>query len=418
MYSINEVNIDHINRLNDIQLSKLLHCLLNNEAEKNSLESYKICVPLKITVADGGEDGRIEWVGHPKATTKWLKNKTCLFQNKATDLPPSKCFEEILEIEVKNQPRKLKTQIEEIIHLDGRYILFTNRNLNNKQITERINEFRSAAYEAGNIKHSTFEVECYDANLIKDWTNDYVNAVTLVQEFNDIHRPGFMTWERLENTSKAHENEYQKDETISNNIKLIEESIKIERVLRISGHSGLGKTRLVIESFRNSNLKKLVVYYDLMGVDNIAEIKNYIISHQDIQDGIIIVDNCDAKSHNILSALTKTNGSLKIITIGLDDNNSITDVKIKLERNNQREIVKQIIVKKLNSHTQSDIEYVNKISEGYPWMAIRFCDSILKEGMYELSKYPMDEFIKKLIFGERQDNNEEYNVTTAMMMMF
>ena len=87
MYSINAITIDHISGLSPEQLSELLHILLRIEAEKNSLNNPKILVPQKITVADGGEDGRIEWEGDP-SETDWLKNKLTIFQSKATNLDP------------------------------------------------------------------------------------------------------------------------------------------------------------------------------------------------------------------------------------------------------------------------------------------------------------------------------------------
>src|SRR5688500_6816853 len=95
MYSINKIRIDDIGQLSPEQLSELLHILLKTEAEKKLLENWEILVPEKINVADGGEDGRIEWTGNP-ANTQWLKNRLTIFQNKATALNPSKCFEEIL----------------------------------------------------------------------------------------------------------------------------------------------------------------------------------------------------------------------------------------------------------------------------------------------------------------------------------
>lgn len=77
--------------------------------------NWQILVPQKITVADGGADGKISWsIGQP-SKTDWLKNNLTIFQCKATDLKISNCFEEILERKVKGQPRKLKSQVEDIV---------------------------------------------------------------------------------------------------------------------------------------------------------------------------------------------------------------------------------------------------------------------------------------------------------------
>lgn len=414
MYSMNEINVEHIKRLSDIELSKLLHTLLRIESSQKSLVGCSITVPLKITVADGGEDGRIQWTGTP-VKTDWLNNKLTIFQNKATNLIPSKCYEEILEMEIKPHPRKLKTQVEEAVLNNGCYILFTTQDLNIKQKNERVSEFRKAIKDTGYANYATFEIEIYDANKIKDWVNEYIGAVTLVQGYNGIQRPlGFVEWDKWEILARATDNKFQADSIIAGNMSLLEKSILTEKVIRVTGHSGLGKTRLVLEAYRSSDLKKSIVYYNLEGSENISEIKNYILSYQDSQDGIIVIDNCDVRSHLILSAITKPTGTLKIITLGLDDSTSIQDLKIKIDRDNQRSLVKEIVQSKIGTtHQPSDIQYITAISEGYPWMAIRFCDVVLKEGMSELNKIPLDEFIRKLIFGLSPEDDIEYDVIRA-----
>lgn len=412
---MNEITIENINNLSDIQLSQLLHKLIGLEAVKYKFEDWDRSVPFNITTADAGSDGRIQWNGNP-SSSKWIKNCFTIFQNKATNLFPGDCGEEILQTPVKGETtRKLKAQIEKLVSSNGCYVLFTNKPIVDNGKDEREKAFREAIKQAGHANHDTFEILIYDSNSIKDWTNEYISAVTLVQSFINISRPfGFSIWEKWATLHRANENTFQIDNKIDTNLKLLRESINKEKVIRVTGHSGLGKTRLVLESFKENDLTNTVVYFDLEGSENIGELKNYILSHQDTQDGIIVIDNCDYRSHMLLSAITKPMGDLKIITIGLDDSNSIEDLKIKLERDEQRLVVKDIVQTKLNkTHQQSDIEYINTISEGYPWMAIRFCDIVLNEGMSELNKIPLDEFIRKLIFGLNPENEIEYDVIRA-----
>jgi hypothetical protein len=412
---MNEITLEQINHLSDIQLSQLLHKVIGLEAVKYKLEDWDRSVPFNITTADAGSDGRIQWNGTP-ASSKWIKNSFTIFQNKATNLFPRDCGEEILQTPVKGEKtRKLKAQIEKLVSANGCYVLFTNKPIVDHGRDNREKAFRKAIEQAGHANHDTFEILIYDSNDIKDWTNEYIAAVTLVQAFNNIDRPfGFSVWDKWATLHRANENAFQIDDKIETNLKLIRESINSEKVIRVTGHSGLGKTRLVLESFRDNDLTNSVVYYDLEGSENIAELKGYILSHQDTQDGIIVIDNCDVRSHLILSAITKPMGDLKIITVGLDDSNSIQDLKIKIERNEQRLVVKEIVQAKIGkTHQPSDIEYINTISEGYPWMAIRFCNIVLNEGMSELNKIPLNEFIRKLIFGLNPENEIEYDVIRA-----
>ncbi len=201
--------------------------------------------------------------------------------------------------------RKLKAQIEKLVLANGCYVLFTNKSLVDDAIDKRIEKFREAIKIAGHKNFSTFQIYIYDANKIKDWCNEYIGAITIVQGFNGIHRPlGFCTWEKWKILAKASATKFQTDTTISTNISLIRDSIKNEKVIRITGHSGLGKTRLVLEAFNESSLKHSLVYFDQEGNIDISEVKNYILNYQDTQDGIIIVDNCDIKAHSIFVYFT------------------------------------------------------------------------------------------------------------------
>jgi hypothetical protein len=231
MYNINQVTLAHINHLTDLPLSQVLHELLLAEAEKYKFTNYDRSVAFNITSGDGGNDGKMVWTGSPASTNR-LKKQSSLFQNKATELIPSKCFEEILLPEEENKPRKLKAEVEKIVKADGSYILFTNKSITDSNKAARIAEFRRAMEETGMANHATMNIEVFDANTIKDWVNEHTSAVTLVQKLNDINRPlGFRTWEELNVDVKANDTPYQSNSIIDTNIQLIQTSIETEKVI-------------------------------------------------------------------------------------------------------------------------------------------------------------------------------------------
>ncbi|MHB8205948.1 hypothetical protein [Mucilaginibacter sp.] len=419
MYNINEVTLAHINHLTELPLSQVLHKLLLAEAEKYKFTNYDRSVAFNITSGDGGNDGKMVWTGTPGRTNR-LKKQNSLFQNKATDLIPSQCFEEIMMPAKKRKRRQLKSEVEKTVDADGSYILFTNKSLTDSSKNTRIAEFRRAITEAGKKNHATVNIEVFDANTIKDWVNEHASVVTLVQKLNDIHRPlGFRDWQELNIDIKADETPYQKNAISDANIQLIQSAIETEKVIRVTGHSGLGKTRLILETFRDTSpaaktLQQQLVYYDVGMSQNSGEIVNYILAHRLQQSGIIVVDNCDVETHNKLSSIIKPQGTLKLITIGLEDNRSVEDNKIKLNREEQRDVVRKIVEEKLSqTHNPSDIEYVTNLSEGYPWMAVRFCKAILENGISDFNKFLPEQFLQKLLFGTRQSDEIEYEIIRA-----
>ncbi|MDZ7725716.1 MAG: hypothetical protein U5R06_23540 [candidate division KSB1 bacterium] len=414
---INQIEIEHIERLNDVQLTKLLHSLLQIELKKNGIDGSAF-VPFNITTGDGGDDGRIQWT-NGKDNTKWLKSRFCLFQNKATKLDPSECYEEILLPKKDSEDRKLKPMVQELVESDGCYVLFINKNLNTKLKVDRITEFRRAIKDAGFSNHDTLNIEVFDTNSIKDWVNKNIGSVTLVQKFNNISRPGFRLWEEWEQTLEGSDTAYQTNNIIKQHIQNIYESLAKRKPIRIIGHSGLGKTRLVLEAFREKEdnpdiiaLKKQLVYFEIGVNGYLKDLSNYIISHTN-QEGIIVVDNCDEESHRALSGLVNSMGKFHLITIDIASTTN-EETSFKLERDDQRDIVKGIINEKLgSSHSQSDRDYLNSICEGYPWMAVKFCNNIQKNGIADFSNNLPKEFIKRLLFSRNDKEKVEYNVIRA-----
>jgi hypothetical protein len=424
MHDINQITEKHIEQLSDRQLSQVLHALIRAEAKMNDLEGWEAFVPFNINSQDEGEDGRITWTGEPP-NTEWFKNRYTIFQNKATKLTPSKCYQELVRSS-KNGKIILKASIIDTINKNGCYTLFYKYALGKSAKTLRIDQFRSAVKDAGVSGSKNIRFEIFDANDIKDWVNSYLSVVTLVQSFIGISRPAsFVKWDEWGRDINDTHVPFQSNDLLIGYIEMIRSSIISKKVIRISGHSGIGKTRMVFEAFRapanndtgkydsTKALQELMVYYNLGSTGSIVELSNFITSHRAVMRGIIVVDECDASNHKELSRLVLSQGNLKIITIGTEQDREIEDPTIRLDRNMQRDVVHNIVEDLLaDTHMESDRQYIEHLSEGYPWMAVKFCDIVRKEGMTSLHHYPIKTFIKKLMFGPNDDDfdQEAYDI--------
>ena len=416
MDSINEITYEQVSRLQATQLVILLGMLLTNEASRYKLDIEQLNVPENITTPDGGEDGRIIWRGKPQ-NTRWLQNRFTIFQSKATDLSPAACFNEILIPEKEAAARELKPQVKEAVERGGSYILFTTQALNPNLKNARITEFRKAIEVAGHANYASFQILIYDAEDIKNWVNEYTASVTYVQKCVGIYRPlGFVIWEEWQNKMKIDEVPYVSNDVLNGYIDQIRTELFEGKGVRIIGHSGLGKTRLALEVFRSdaSNLevnamRANVVYYDIGSV-NIESIRNYIISHKDNQAGILVIDNCSENYSSELFSLVRTSGNFKLITIDFS-NSSEERSLIRLDRNDQKSIIGKIVEEKIgNSLSPTDKDYIANQSEGYPQMAILFCDLVIDEGFSNLNSILPGKFIEKLVFGRGVPNDLEFSV--------
>ena len=79
---MNTITVENIKSLDAKKLTQLLLKLLYLENNKFRFPDCNIYVPENITTADGGEDGRI--LTSDFKDSKWIVNKFCLFQSKAT----------------------------------------------------------------------------------------------------------------------------------------------------------------------------------------------------------------------------------------------------------------------------------------------------------------------------------------------
>ena len=82
--------------------------------------------------------------------------------------------------------------------------------------------------------------------------------------------------------------------------------------LRLTGVSGLGKTRLALETFRGSGLEDLVVYLK-------AEATPHTVLAHLVAQGrtaIVVVDEFTRDQHKSLAEMIPTGSALRLITIG------------------------------------------------------------------------------------------------------
>ncbi|MDF2454431.1 MAG: hypothetical protein K0R51_424 [Cytophagaceae bacterium] len=419
----NSVTIKHIKSLEDSELCLLLDLLLHAEAASCNLQSCVISVPQNINVTDGGEDGRITWEGLPLTTDK-IKNQFTIFQCKATKMSAQDCYDEIIIQDDGSGLIKLKPQIEEVVKKNGSYILLTTQPLTSKIITPRIASIRKAIRDARHANFDSFKILLYDANIICQWVNKYTAAVTFVQKCNDISRPNsFRTWEEWQRDMPGANIPFQSNDILEEYINNIRDTIETDKVVRVIGPSGLGKTRLVLEVFRDDkqnskilDLQRQLIYCDL-GLTDVEKISDYIISHRETQSAIFVLDNCIESSHIVLSHLVNSVGNFKIITIDFDSGTSERSV-IMLDRNNQKDIVKKIVQDIFkDSLTSTQKELIAEISEGFPQMAIMFSESVKADGWDERNNELPEDYLTKLIFARQDKSNYDYHVIKACSVL-
>lgn len=426
---MNSITLEQILNLKADQLTNLLLMLLHLEYKKNSFPNCYINVPQNITTADGGEDGRI--TTDDFKDSRWVTDKYCLFQCKATDMSVTDCSKEILEKKKKAKDKNvLKSQVKDVLDNDGTYILFVRQayveSVRNEDLKQRVKSIRDSIKSAeGKTYADKAKIKIYDANLIRDWTNEYITSISYVQLCNGMNRPpGLLIWNELKSYS-YNQSLFKSNPELDNIIEQIRNRIENSKNIRIEGVSGIGKTRLVCEALspgeKNENgdydvkrksISDSVIYFDL-GTNNGQGVLDFVRSLGTTFPAILVLDNCDPFNHQQFINETQRNGGLiKIVSIDYEKwlNTDFVDCDvIELKSQYYNSVVEDILKDEYsNKLSDSDINSLVKFSEGNPKMAINFVKATLRD--LDLGQSLDDELVKKLIFGRSTYNEDDYRV--------
>lgn len=396
-----------IKQLDDFQLTQLLKELLHAEAIKFGIAQKAVEVALNIRAGDGGEDGRISWNDGPEKTD-YIPSRLTMFQNKATEMGPAAYANEILTTARRNNPSILKPKVEEILDQDGCYIFFTTQELNTQQKDTRIGAVRAKLNEYGKAYAEISDIHIYDASQIAGWVNNYISTIVSVQHWlgYPVERglKNFKLWSEYEDISRL---PFVFVESRNSLIEQLKEEVSIPKsCFRITGLSGLGKTRTAFQVFfEEESAKNLVVYIDANYTSNIdALVSDWVsLGHR----AILVVDNCEYRLHESLVREVRREGS-QISLLSLDynfDTVSSPTLLFKLEQMTDNEIFQ--LLNPIYKDLLPDLERVANFAQGFPQMAVLLAEARLNEDP-RLGFLTEDELANKLLWKRDEVENINY----------
>jgi hypothetical protein len=404
-----EVTPEQVEKLNSENLVELLRKLLHTEAQFSGIKLRGVSVPPQITVADGGEDGRISW-DEGCDYTDYLPSRFCIFQSKASkasDLAEAGWKKEMWKkgTQGKGKTRELSDAIQIALDQGGSYIGFTSAVIiGGSKYKDRIKGIKTGIEEAGGDSERLNTIAIYDANKITDWVNKYpAVAVWLNEKQSGLNLKGFQTVENLERRSDIYETTYfegtgnhfqvfrsssnQSSDGVNgdNSVSFVKAKENIVNFLinsgksvRIIGASGVGKSRFVIEVLKDkSSLERLAleasaIYCDLRDISQteiFQVVRSLVDNHR---AALIIVDECSQDISNRLHQVTGVaESNIKLITISNDNQPINLERCLNITINPaDDELIEAIIRERLKDADYSDIEYIKDLSAGYPRIAM------------------------------------------------
>lgn len=196
-------------------------------------------------------------------------------------------------------------------------------------------------------------------------------AIKALEHKRDKYRP-FIGWHEHA-ALKLFSNKYHWNDKL----RQFESLILSEKKLRMTGLSGLGKTRLVLEAFRGTDEKQHYLYCDCQKNDKKSitdTLKDAILTQY--PEAIVVLDNCDENDFRDYHELWRMHGSrCRMIAIfNNPEEKALTGTTLcKIERDFEDIVIKILESKGL---TTDQLNKIKQFSGGIPLMA-----QLLAEGL-------------------------------------
>lgn len=431
-----EVDANQIERLDANQIVELLRRLVHAELLKHGIPLRSGSVPAQITIADGGEDGRVEWSGGPNQTD-WLPSRYSVFQSKRGATSPSGLKKETWTkaSQKTEDERILNEALVQAIERSGAYIVVTATAVVGTKRTDRINAIRDGIKEARHDPSRLTSIDIYDCNKLAAWTNTHPSvALWLNAMLRDVHLGGFQTHEDWSKSPEISEVPYQVSEqprylAQGSEIRLwknddpsVAEENDLQGIrqiifkffgdkgnaLRVFAPSGFGKTRFVYELIDAGAEPDDALDANQVVYCNYEDVGDRLLNlAREIADSgsgaILIVDDCPNPIHTRLSEIAHRQGSkCNIITIGVESKaqSMRKNLVVKLNPASDEHII-DIACAVHERAKGRNATLVRDLAQGFPRMAV-FAARALEDKDFELGS--VEALISRIVWGERGED--------------
>ncbi len=414
MKQIHQIEAEHIDRLQPAQLVGLLRKLLYAEANGQKVVVH---VPEQITVPDGGEDGR--WEGAANAS-EYIPNSFTIFQSKAQDIGIAECGYAVL---TKKKDAVVRA-LDEVLSRGGCYVFFCGHPYVQESIDERIEAAKKELTAAGRALGTVQTIRFLDGNKIAAWTNQHAAAVAYVCECCRLPPVGELrTWSDWSRDT-IFRTAFHSNKALDNHIQSLRPHLsKAGSVARITGHSGLGKTRLAFEALRppsdesdvqQKSLSHSVAYFDM---DHSAERVLSLVSSIEASQmsGLIVVDNCERSYHlKLVDIVQRQDSKLRLLTLDYVPESPLPGtLPVPLEPGIMEDVVPKILqdLPQAKQLSEQQLKHIASYARGFPQIA-----ALMAEVGDALDWTKLDQrgLARKLLWGRGAGTESQEKVLRAL----
>lgn len=413
-----ELEPSDISNLSDADLREMVARLC--EAELISQELQPSCVQWggAQEAPDGGLDVRVV-NAIPLSNPGFVSRDNVGYQVKKNSMSKAACKKEMLE------KGKVKAVIGDLLAKKGAYIIVSGKDdCSDKMLSERILGMKSALEYLPNS--DALLLDFYGRDRLCAWLRQFPGVALWVRSRLGKPLSGWLPFGKWTATPTDQDDKFLLDEhpcvidvnshqktpiAISDGIRLVRERLlKAGSVVRVTGLSGVGKTRFAQALFEDGICEKPlpeanVIYADL-GDDlspTASELVSYLIAND--FSCYVVLDNCPPDVHRRLQKQVSSNqAKLCLLTIEYDisdDRPEETEV-IHIEPSSEQTVSK-LIQKRFSSLGRVNADKVAEFSGGNARVAIALASRV--DSDETLSNFSDEELFHKL-FNQRKGAGE------------
>ena len=402
-------------------MPQFLRSLLHAESEANGLPADGIHVAERFSAPDGGEDAHICWEGDPERTPH-LPSRYTQFQIKTGDITPARAAKEVL-----TKDGNLKEKVRTALEAGAHYVLLCTTSFTAKKADAIAERVRESVRRVG-FAVAPRRIHVQDADQLAAWTNNYPALVTWLKERTQSMSKGpFRSWTQWADQTEHLFSPLVEDERLpALKSRIISRVSTPGTFVRVVGAAGVGKSRLVVESFRPPDdqnthnqdipMHEFVLYADQSEVEE-TSVCGAVRKLADAgARAIVVVDDCPQKTHQrLVGMVTGSRSRLSLVTIDNDEAYSASPhdgstVTVDLA---PPSVTEGIIDRELPSLPSDDRRRLFLFSRGFPTIAVRVANAWAE---HKPVPYSTDMHFVEIFVTGRSDPEPDFAIRTAMLI--
>lgn len=420
-----EISKSMVATLGDEALRNLLGRLIEAEAKLSGLPLSGIDLGGNQTAPDGGVDAAIRWSGKARKTD-WLPRRWTVFQSKAQKLT-AKAIKD--EMRPKGQARPIFT---ELAAAGGAYVIFSTDDPSSSGMSSRLEAMTKALPYVP--RADAIHLDFYGVDRIARWVSCHPGVAMWVREQNGRRLGGWSPsgpWSGGAAGSKYHLDDVHRvrvdgrESDITGAIVAMREALSQPGgCVRLVGVSGTGKTRLAEALFdaRISGGPELATSSAIYGDAGLELDQGALLTAEQLilakVTGVMVVDNCTAKTHAALCRSVAREGSqLSVLTIDYDIEKEQPEETLMVQLGPNSEGVLQEVLRQRAPHlSPSEVEHVASFSEGNARVAL----AVVRQGKpgVDLSKLNDRELLDRLFQTGRKESAVTRKVAEVASLVY